>query len=97
MDDSYFIASKPSKRVRSSEGKDKVVVAVESKGDKAGFASMCHVEKMSSEKIKQVAELHLDQWCIVRTDGWHAYTVLDTDNTSHEPIVLGSGKNVCKA
>ena len=50
-DDTYFGSSKPGKRGRGAGGKKKVVVAVETKGNKAGFATMQQVERLSSKEI----------------------------------------------
>jgi transposase-like protein len=96
MDDTYFGAPKSGKRGRGAEGKAKVVVAVESKGDKAGFASMSYVEKVGRAEIKEIARSHLEQGCTVRTDGWHAYVVLDSGDSRHEPVVVRSGKRASK-
>lgn len=96
MDDAYFGAPRSGKRGRGAEGKAKVVVAVESRGDKAGFATMCRVDKVSRDEIDQKVRAHLDQGCVVRTDGWRAYAVLDSAQSKHEPVIVGSGKNAIK-
>ncbi|MEJ5301664.1 MAG: IS1595 family transposase [Thermodesulforhabdaceae bacterium] len=49
MDDSYFGPSKPGKRGRGAVGKSKVVVAVENKGDRAGYVKMSLVNRVSGE------------------------------------------------
>jgi hypothetical protein len=53
IDDTYFGSSKPGKRGRGAEGKTKVVVAVENRGDKAGFATMQPVEKSVVKRLRK--------------------------------------------
>ena len=47
MDDSYFGGTKPGKEGRGALGKGKVIVSVEDRGRKAGFAKMSKVDSMS--------------------------------------------------
>jgi len=96
IDDTYFGSSKPGKRGRGAEGKTKVVVAVENRGDKAGFATMQPVAKVSSEEIKKALTDRLEIDAVARTDGWKAYRVLNSEDTGHDPITIGSGKNAVK-
>ena len=91
-----LVRPRSGKRGRGAEGKAKVVVAVESRGDKPGFATMCQVDKVSRDEIDQKLRAHLDQGCVVLTDGWRAYAVLDSTQSKHEPVVVGSGKNAIK-
>lgn len=96
MDDSYFGAPKSGKRGRGAAGKAKVVVAVENTEDKPGFAKMYQVKKVSKDEINKKVKTHLHQGCIVRTDGWRAYAVFDSEQTKHEPVVVASGQNAVK-
>jgi transposase-like protein len=96
MDDTYFGSSKPGKRGRGAGGKTKVVVAVETKGDKAGFATMQPVERLSGDEILKHMRDHLQGECVVRTDGWRAYGVFSSTEGEHQPMVVGSGKNAVK-
>jgi len=51
VDDSYFGAPKSGKRGREAQGKSKVVVAVQSRANKPGFAAMEQVEKLCANDI----------------------------------------------
>jgi len=93
MDDAYFGATKPGKRGRGASGKAKVVVAVETPGDKPRFAAMRQVPKVSRHDIKSMTQECLVAQATVRTDGWQAYRVLAELPHRHEPVVTGSGKN----
>jgi hypothetical protein len=52
MDDTYVGGPKPGKRGRGAAGKSKVVVAVETPGDKPRFAAMRQVPRVSGGEIK---------------------------------------------
>jgi transposase-like protein len=97
MDDSYFGGSKPGKEGRGALGKAKVIVSVENKGRKAGFAKMDTVDTLSSKNIRSTAAKHLTVETQVRTDGWLAYrSALAEQNIEHEYVVVGSGKEAPK-
>jgi transposase-like protein len=96
MDDAYFGASKPGKRGRGASGKAKVVVAVETLEDKAGFAKMEPVATLSARQIHEMAQEVLRENVVVRTDGWVAYRVLNSDHSTHELVVVRDGSNAVK-
>ena len=96
MDDTYFGSSKPGKRGRGAAGKKSVVVAVETKDNKAGFATMQQVEHLSGEEIFTQMRDHLLGDCVVRTDGWCSYGILNSTEGEHRPVVVGSGKHAVK-
>lgn len=97
MDDSYFGGSKPGKEGRGALGKGKVVVSVEDRGRKAGFAKMSKVDSMSGNNISRIAGDHLTDNSKVKTDGWPAYrSALKEQNVEHEYVVVGSGKEAPK-
>ena len=60
MDDTDFGAPKLGKRGRGAAGKAKVVVAVENRGDKLGFATMCQVEKVSPYSVDSLRQVSLN-------------------------------------
>jgi transposase-like protein len=93
IDDTYLGAPKPGKRGRGAAGKSKVVVAVETPGNKPRFAAMRQVPKVGGPEIQEVVQDCLVPDAIPRTDGWQAYRVLDTLPQQHEPMITGSGKN----
>lgn len=96
MDDTYFGASKPGKRGRGAAGKKSVVVAVETKDNRAGFATMQQVGHLSSEEILAQMRDHLQANCVVRTDGWRSYGIFNSPEGRHQPFVVGSGRNAVK-
>ncbi len=93
VDDAYFGGTRAGKRGRGAEGKSKVVVSVENRDDRAGFASMCIVDAVSKEEIAEKVKPCISEGSVVRTDGWRAYKVLNSDTIEHSPVVVGSGKN----
>lgn len=96
IDDTYFGSPKPGKRGRGAEGKAKVVVAVETKGDKPGFATMQQIENLSGDCIYQALNDRLDKDVVSRTDGWRAYGAMSSGRRKHRPVVVGSGENAIK-
>lgn len=93
MDDAYFGGPKPGKHGRGASGKAKVVVAVETPGDKPRFATMRRVPKVGRNDIKGMAQECLVAEATVRTDGWRPYGVLAELSHHHQPVITGSGKN----
>lgn len=96
VDDTYFGSPKPGKRGRGAEGKAKVVVAVETQGDRPGFATMHQVENLSGDQIYQVLKDRLQEDIVSHTDGWRAYGVLNHGQRKHKPVSVSSGKNAVK-
>ena len=97
LDDTYVGGPKPGKRGRGAAGKSKVMVAVETPGNKPRFAAMCQVSKVSSDEIKVIAPACLAAEVVARTDGWQAYRVLNSESSFHVPTVTGSEKNAGRA
>lgn len=93
MDDTYFGGPKPGKRGRGAAGKSKVVVAVETPGDKPRFAVMRQVPKVGAADIQGIVRECLAPEAIARTYGWQAYGVIASLPQRHEPVVTGSGEN----
>ena len=52
IDDIYFGVPKPGKRSRGAAGKSKVVVAVETPGNKPRFAALRQVPKLGPQRAK---------------------------------------------
>ena len=96
MDDTYIGSKKSGKQGRGAYGKAKVIVAVENKESKAGFAKMERVDNLGKNMISNSFDEHLESDVILRTDGWRPYRVLKTDQRKHEAVVVGSGKNAAK-
>jgi transposase-like protein len=96
MDDAYFGPKKPGKRGRGAAGKTKVVVAVETRGEKPGFAKMQPVPAVSGPEITSHWQNCLKEEAVIRTDGWQAYRALATETRRHEPTVVGGGAKAVK-
>ena len=85
MDDAYLGATKPGKRGRGASGKAKVLVAVETPGDKPRFAALRQVPQAGRHDLKGGAQECLLAAATVRTDGWQPYRVLAEVPHRHEP------------
>ena len=96
IDDTYSGSSKPGKRGRGAEGKEKVVVAVEVDGHRPGFATMKQVQNPGGNQITQSLGDKLGQEAEIITDGWRAYGSLNSDTIKHFPVVARSGRNAVK-
>jgi len=96
MDDTYFGAPKPGKRGRGAAGKAKVVIAVETPGNKPRFAAMRMVPRVNGEEIQALVRERLVEEVVVKTDGWQGYSFLDGSPRRHEWLVPGSGKEAAK-
>jgi hypothetical protein len=96
MDDTYFGASKPGKRIHGAAGKVKVVVAVDTPADKPRFAAIRSVAKVSRAEIQPWRE-RLATEAVIKTDGWQGYSFLDeAPGLRHKWLVPGSGKEAPK-
>ena len=96
IDDAFIGPSKPGKTGRGAKGKAKVLVAVESKGEKPGFARMRVVDGVSSTRIREFAKVCMEAGATAKTDGWQAYRFLSEDGYNHLPEVVGSGSKAVK-
>jgi hypothetical protein len=89
MDDTYFGAPTPGKRGRRAAGKAKVVVAVETPGNKSRFAAMHMVPRVSGQEIQALVRARLVAEVVVKTDGWQGYSFRDALPYHHEWLVPG--------
>ena len=77
MDDSYFGGFAAGKRGRGAHNKSTVLVAVENRGTKAGFAAMEVVESMHSKHLKDFALRAIEEEQMIHTDDYPSYNALD--------------------
>lgn len=96
MDDSFFGARKPGKPGRGASGKAAVVVSVENRGKRAGFAKMRRVDKVDAKNIRSIADEGFEDGTVTRTDGLHAYWSLKGGRGSHQHVIVGTGKDASK-
>ena len=76
FDDTYIGGRRPGKRGRGAEGKKPVLVAVENRGERAGFGAMKVVETVSGKEVKQFLKWHLQSGKQVRTDAFPAMNIV---------------------
>ena len=96
LDDTDIGGPKPGKRGRGAAGKSKVVVAMETPGNKPRFAAIRQVPRVSGDEINALAQACLTAEVVARTDDWQAYRVLNSESSFHVPTVTGSGKNAAR-
>ena len=76
MDDAFFGGAAAGKRGRGAENKTQVIVSVENRGKRAGFAKMTVVEMVDSPTVEAQAQRAAREGATIRTDGYHSYRVL---------------------
>jgi len=96
MDDSYFGPSGRGQRGRGSKGKVPVVVAVENRGKKPGFAAMRVVDNLKSVHIAHFAQTEIKEQQTVRTDGYVSYYCLSDYGYELDMRIVGNGPNASK-
>ena len=72
------------------------MVGVETKEEKSGFAKLHQVPTVSAHQIHEMAHTALGEAAVVRTDGWLVYRILNSNQRTHEPVVVGEGRNAVK-
>lgn len=90
MDDSYFGGSTSGKRGRGAANKSTVVVAVESRGQSAGYAAMEVVESMHTTHINDFAMRAIKENQTIHTDEYPSYNGLDVTFHHISEIVKSS-------
>jgi transposase-like protein len=96
MDEGFFGPTKSGKRGRGAQGKATMMVTVENRGEHPGFCAMSHIPNASGEEILLVAREHIKTDSEIRTDGWRAYRILDSNHFKHEEVVLSHDKKAIK-
>ena len=72
FDDAYVGGKRTGKRGRGAAGKKPILVAVETRGEKAGFMAVEAVEVISKETVRDFLHNHLKVGQAVRTDAFPA-------------------------
>lgn len=83
FDDIYVGGKRAGKRGRGTEGKKRVLVAVETRGKGAGFVAMQAVETVSKDTVSDFLNFHLKSGQTVSTDALHALNSVTHDHV-HE-------------
>ncbi len=81
LDDAFVGGKRTGKRGRGAFGKKPVLVAVEKKGEKAGFMAASPVEQLTKDTVREFLNRNLKDGQEVRTD---AFPPLNTIAESHE-------------
>lgn len=84
LDDAFVGGKRKGKRGRGAEGKKPVLVACESRGERAGFVAMEAVDSVNRESIRDFAKRQLNAGETGVTDGLAALKCLD-ENHRHLP------------
>jgi transposase-like protein len=77
IDDALVGGKGKGKRGRGAEGKTPVLVAVESKGERAGFIAMQAVNSVCHDNVEKCVAKHLTMQQEVHTDGLPALNIID--------------------
>jgi transposase-like protein len=96
MDDSYFGPPGRGQRGRGAKSKVPVVVAVENRGKKPGFAAMRVVDNLKSAHIAHFAQTKIKEQQTVRTDGYVSYYCLSGCGYELDMRIVGNGPNASK-
>jgi transposase-like protein len=72
FDDAYIGGKRPGKRGRGAAGKKPILVAVETKGKKAGFMAVEAVDVISKETVREFLQHNMKWRQTVRTDAFPA-------------------------
>jgi transposase-like protein len=86
LDDTYIGGKQPGKRGRGAAGKKPVLVAVETRGKKAGFMALEAVESVSKETIRNFLRYNLKPGQTVRTDALPAMNSIDETQQHQKKI-----------
>ena len=89
IDDALIGGRRKGKRGRGAEGKTPVIVAVESKGKRAGFIAMQAVDSVCHETVNKFVAKHLNEQQEVHTDALPALNIID-NTQQHEAKVTPS-------
>lgn len=89
IDDALVGGKRKGKRGRGAEGKTPVLVAVESKGKRAGFIAMQAVDSVCHDNVEKFVSKYLDMQQKVHTDGLPALNIIDKTQ-QHEARVTPS-------
>lgn len=86
MDDAMVGGKRPGKRGRGAQGKKPIIVAVERRGQKAGFMAAQVVDTIDKQTIREFIKYRFKQDQTVRTDAFPALNAIGETHT-HEKRV----------
>ena len=89
FDDAYVGGKKTGKRGRGASGKKPILVAVETRGTKAGFMAAEAVSTISKETVSQFLEKHLEEGQTVKTDAFPALNVISEKHNHEKKVTPG--------
>jgi transposase-like protein/ribosomal protein L37AE/L43A len=86
FDDTYVGGKRTGKRGRGAAGKRPVLVAVETKGNTAGFVAMEAVDSVSKDTVRQFLAKHLKPSQTVKTDALPALNAVNETQTHEKKV-----------
>ncbi len=89
FDDAYVGGKKTGKRGRGASGKKPILVAVETRGTKAGFMAAQAVRTVSKVTVSQFLERHLEAGQTIKTDAFPALNVISEKHNHQRKVTPG--------
>ena len=86
FDDTYVGGKRSGKRGRGAEGKKPVLVAVETRDKKAGFAAIKAVDALTKNTVADFLAFHLKSGQTVRTDAFPALNAAGNDHVHEKKV-----------
>lgn len=86
MDDAMVGGKRPGKRGRGAQGKKPIVVAVERRGQKAGFMAAQVVDTIDKQAIREFIKYRFKQGQTIRTDAFPALNAISETQTHEKKV-----------
>ena len=87
FDDAYVGGKRAGKRGRGAAGKSPILVAVETREEKAGFMAVETVDVISKKTVREFLQKHLKEGQTVRTDGFPALSPVSEVHDHQKKVV----------
>jgi transposase-like protein len=87
FDDAYIGGKRTGKRGRGAAGKKPILVAVETRKEKAGFMAVEAVDGISKQTVREFLQKHLNKGQTVRTDAFPALNPVSEQHDHQKKIV----------
>jgi transposase-like protein len=87
FDDAYVGGKRTGKRGRGAAGKRPILVAVETREEKAGFMAVETVDVISKKTVREFVQKHLKEGQTVRTDGFPALNPVSEVHDHQKKVV----------
>ena len=87
FDDAYVGGKRAGKRGRGAAGKSPILIAVETREEKAGFMAVETVDVISKKTVREFLQKHLKEGQTVRTDGFPALSPVSEVHDHQKKVV----------